>query len=193
MPTKNEIIEQWFKEGLVQNIVKKVSRNSDDQKWDDLVQIVYSYMLEKPEELIQKINDDGSYKYLAARMVMRQITSYRSKWYYDTRRFWAFSLGDEVPGYSHAKAPEEEELISLYRDISVMLTPEEKELVDLYLVFGSVAEVAKSKGYTDLHGAETQALRRKYKRVFAELRKIRASEQEGWKPVALKGRKKKVK
>lgn len=189
--TKNEIIETWFREGLVQNIVRKVSKGSDDQKWDDLAQIVYVYLLEKPEELIQKIYKDGTYKYLAASMVMRQVTSKRSKWYYDTRRFWAYSLGDEIPEYLNAKNPNEEEVISLYNDMKPVLTQEEREMVDMYIVFGSVREVARAKfgKGVDLHSGEVQALRRKYKKVFARLRLLRATMQKGWKPTALKGRK----
>lgn len=189
--TKNEIIEIWFREGLVQNIVRKVSKGSDDQKWDDLVQIVYVYLLEKPEELIQKIYKDGTYRYLAASMVMRQVTSKRSKWYYDTRRFWAYSLGDEIPEYLNAKNPSEEELIELYNDIKPLLTEEERELIDVYIIFGSVREVARAKmgRGVNLHSGEVQALRRKYKKVFARLRLLRATMQKGWKPTALKGRK----
>lgn len=189
--TKNEIIEIWFREGLVQNIVRKVSKGSDDQKWDDLVQIVYVYLLEKPEELIQKIYKDGTYRYLAASMVMRQVKSTRSKWYYDTRRFWAYSLGDEIPEYLNAKNPSEEEVISLYKDMKPVLTQEEREMVDMYIVFGSVREVARAKfgKGVDLHSGEVQALRRKYKKVFARLRLLRATMQKGWKPTALKGRK----
>lgn len=183
MLTKNEIIEQWFNEGLVQKIVKKVSKGSTDAKWDDLIQIVYIYLLEKPEELIQKMHEDGSYKYLAARMVMRQITSYRSKWYYDTRRFWAYSLGDEVQGYLNAKAPDEEEMIALYKDIADIIPKEDKELVDTYLMYGTVREVARAKfgEDIDLHSAEVQTLRRRYKKIFANLRLLRAAEQKGWK------------
>lgn len=189
--TKNEIIEIWFREGLVQNIVRKVSKGSDDQKWDDLVQIIYVYLLEKPEELIQKIYKDGTYRYLAASMVMRQVTSKRSKWYYDTRRFWAYSLGDEIPEYLNAKNPSEEEVISLYKDMKPLLTEEERELIDVYIIFGSVREVARAKfgKGVDLHSGEVQALRRKYKKVFARLRLLRATMQKGWKPTALKGRK----
>ena len=189
--TKNEIIETWFKEGLVQNIVRKVSKGSDDQKWDDLVQIVYVYLLEKPEELIQKIYKDGTYRYLAASMVMRQVKSTRSKWYYDTRRFWAYSLGDEIPEYLNAKNPSEEEVISLYKEMKPVLTQEEREMVDMYIVFGSVREVARAKmgKGVNLHSGEVQALRRKYKKVFARLRLLRATMQKGWKPTALKGRK----
>ena len=189
--TKNEIIEIWFREGLVQNIVRKVSKGSDDQKWDDLVQIVYVYLLEKPEELIQKIYKDGTYRYLAASMVMRQVKSTRSKWYYDTRRFWAYSLGDEIPEYLNAKNPSEEEVISLYKDMKPVLTKKEREMVDMYIVFGSVREVARAKfgKGVDLHSGEVQALRRKYKKVFARLRLLRAIMQKGWKPTALKGRK----
>lgn len=189
--TKNEIIEIWFREGLVQNIVRKVSKGSDDQKWDDLVQIVYVYLLEKPEELIQKIYKDGTYRYLAASMVMRQVKSTRSKWYYDTRRFWAYSLGDEIPEYLNAKNPSEEEVISLYKDMKPVLTQKEREMVDMYIVFGSVREVARAKfgKGVDLHSGEVQALRRKYKKVFARLRLLRATMQKGWKPTVLKGRK----
>lgn len=189
--TKNEIIEIWFREGLVQNIVRKVSKGSDDQKWDDLVQIVYVYLLEKPEELIQKIHKDGTYRYLAASMVMRQVKSKRSRWYYDTRRFWAYSLGDEIPEYLNAKNPNEEEVISLYKEMKPVLTQEEREMVDMYIVFGSVGEVARAKfgKGVDLHSGEVQALRRRYKKVFSRLRIIRATMQKGWKPTALRGRK----
>ena len=187
MPTKNEIIEQWFKEGLVQKIVRKVSRGSDDPKWEDLVQIVYIYLLEKPEELIQKMYADGTYKYLAARMVMRQITSYRSKWYYDTRRFWAYSLGDEIPEYLNAIDKTERELTELYRDLSRFLTDEEREMVELYLVYGSVSDMGKANGIDNIKGAEGQAYRKRFKKVLSKLRLLRAAEDKGWKPSSRTG------
>ena len=185
--TKNEIIEQWFREGLVQNIVKKVSRNSKDSKWDDLVQIVYLYLLNKPDELIQKIYSDGSYKYLAARMVMRQITSYRSKWYYDTRRFWAYSLGDEIPEYTNAVDKTEKELYQLYNDLKSHLTEEEREMIEMYLYYGSVADMGKAKGIYNIKSAEGQAYRKKFKKTVDKMRLLRASEDKGWKPAVRTG------
>ena len=53
--TKNEIIEQWYREGVVQDVLRNIVGNSADPKYDDLVSIVYMALLEKPEELIQKL------------------------------------------------------------------------------------------------------------------------------------------
>lgn len=185
--TKNEIIEQWFREGVVQNIVRKVSKGSTDAKWDDLVQIVYMYLLEKPDELIHKMYEDRSYNYLAAKMVMRQVTSYHSKWYYDTRRMWAYNLGDEVPGYFNAVDKTEKELTELYNDLANYLTDDERETVGLYLYYGSVVDMAKAKGIDNIRSAEGQAYRRNFKKVIDKLHLLRASEEKGWKPSPRKG------
>lgn len=156
--TKNEIIEKWFREGAVQKVVKKVSHYNKDSKFDDLVQIIYMYLLEEPEEKIQELEAKGQYMFFIARMVMVQATSARSRFYYQQRLF-SHRTTEEDTNIAVAE-PEE-----LSRDMEKVekaleyLTPKERAVFEQYRYFGSMKEMAKVEGV-------------KYRTMNARVRKV---------------------
>lgn len=142
--TKNEIIEQWFRENVVQDIVRKVTNGKQDAKYDDLIQIVYVYLLEKPDDFIESLYNSGEYKYFIARMVMLQLTSPRSKHYYHLRRFSAKSSKYD---YNKPDDTEEgnEDREQLYQ-LMDLLPEEDREILQLYDYYGSKKEIMARSG-----------------------------------------------
>ena len=144
--TKNEIIEKWFRENVVQDIVRKVTDGKQDAKYDDLISIVYMYLLQKPEELIQELYQNGQYKYFISKMVMLQLTSTRSKHYYHIRRFSAHS--SEYDLNKPATDDDKGEIEKIYELID-LLPDDEKEVIRLYDFYGNRKEVTKHLGLSD--------------------------------------------
>ncbi|MBO7323643.1 MAG: sigma-70 family RNA polymerase sigma factor [Methanobrevibacter sp.] len=139
---KNEIVEKWFREGVVQSIVKKASNGKKDAKYDDLISIVYLYLLEKPEELIQQLYQNGQYRYFIARMVMLQLTSPRSNHYYTIRRFSALSSEYDVNKPDNSDEEERKEL----EEVIELLPEDDKEWLKLYDYYNSKKEVVEHTG-----------------------------------------------
>lgn len=79
--TKNEIIEKWWKEGVIQKTVKHY-KGID---WNEVISVVVADLCEKDEVLIQQLHDSGDYKYYIARMVANQIKSYNSPFRWQNR------------------------------------------------------------------------------------------------------------
>ena len=141
--TKNEIIEQWFRGNVVQDIVKKVSNGSNDAKYDDLVSIVYLFLLEKDEGFIQDLYEKGQYRYYISRMVMLQLISPRSRWYYQTRLF--SSRSSEYDVNKPDSTTENEQKQQLYELIDLM-PPLDAKILTLYDYYGTKVEVGKELG-----------------------------------------------
>ena len=68
--TRNEIIEKWYKEGIVEDIC----RNLKVKHTDDLIQLVYLALLKLNDEVFFKIHENGEYKYYIARIAMNSIS-----------------------------------------------------------------------------------------------------------------------
>lgn len=79
--SKEQILDKWFREGVVQNIVKHY-KGID---WEEAISIVYLSLCEKDEALIQHLYETNTYRFFIARMVSNQIKSYDSTLYRNTR------------------------------------------------------------------------------------------------------------
>lgn len=75
--TKNEIIEQWAKDKVVEDIAKHYNAEC----LDDLCQMIYLDLLQKDDSIIQELNDNGQYKFFISRMISNQVKSYNSPFY----------------------------------------------------------------------------------------------------------------
>lgn len=65
--------------------MEKIVRKFNINNKEDLSQYIYLQLLEKPESLIQELQDTNTYLYYIARIVTNQIKSYDSKLYYESR------------------------------------------------------------------------------------------------------------
>lgn len=143
--TKNEIIEQWFRQGVVQDIVKKVSNGARDAKFDDLVQIVYLNLLQKDEKIIRDLYESGQYKYYIARMVMLQAISNKSPFYQQVRNFSARSSELDYNKLSDS----DNDFLYQVKELMKDLTEEEIAWVESYAELGTKADVAKQTGLSE--------------------------------------------
>ena len=78
----NKTVEAIAKEKVVEEIVGNVAKDSKDEDLKDLVQDVYMTLMEKDEDLLQSIYDRGQINYFITRLVMNNINSVTSRFYY---------------------------------------------------------------------------------------------------------------
>ena len=143
--TKNEIIEQWYREGVVQDVLRNIMGNSVDPKYDDLVSIVYMALLEKPEELIQKLYATGNYKYYISRVVNIQVKFPSSTFQWNILRHSQNSTQIDSPVMQIADKKPFEEWDAAMEYIN-LLEERDRETIELYLKFGTQADAAKALG-----------------------------------------------
>ena len=170
--TKNDIIECWFRDNIVQDIVKEVTDGAHDAKYDDLVQMIYLSLLEKDEELIQNLHYNGQYKYYISKMVMLQIASKNSRLYYQLRRFSAASSPyDANHPYEDEEALELRESWQQLQRYIDALDNIDREYMDALFTFGTQKEVAKEMGITE------GAANKRFQRIYKRLRWMRDAEE----------------
>lgn len=130
--SKNEIVESWYREGVVQDIVRKFSRHSKDRsKWEDLISIVYLSLLEKEEEVIQQLQETGTYRFYIARMVCNQVKSSESSWYYKVLRYGKCAV--VFDGWENAFSYREDEDMKVVREYVDGLEGEYAMIADILM------------------------------------------------------------
>lgn len=143
--TKNEIIEQWYREGVVQDVVRNIVGDSADPKYDDLVSIVYLALLEKPDELIQHLYTTGSYKYYISRVVKIQVKYPNSTFQWCVLRHSQKSTQIDATVMQIAEKQSSEAWEAAMEYIN-LLKERDREPIELYLKFGTQTEAAKAAG-----------------------------------------------
>lgn len=87
--TKNEIIEQAKREHLVEGIIENVKNfNDTKQNLEDLAQDIYLILLE--DDKVERLYNEGKLKYYIVRIVLNQVRSNTSAFFYDYKR-WDFA------------------------------------------------------------------------------------------------------
>lgn len=79
---KQRIIERLANEKTIRTIIQNVAKDSNDPDLDDLEQDIMLELLEKDEELIDSLDEKGQLNYFITRMVMNNIMSKTSRFYY---------------------------------------------------------------------------------------------------------------
>lgn len=82
--TKFEIIEEIARDRMIEDIIGNLKASASEKKQDlqDLKQMIYLELLEKDSETIEKMYDKGCLKYFVTRMIINNIQSKTSKYYY---------------------------------------------------------------------------------------------------------------
>lgn len=75
-------IKKIAEQHIVESVVKNVTNNSKDEDLKDLCQDVYLTLMEKDEELIKSIYDREQITYYITRIVINNIKSRTSRFYY---------------------------------------------------------------------------------------------------------------
>lgn len=78
----NKIVERIAKEGLVESIIRNITKNSKDEDLRDLANDIYLELLEKSEDCLMGIYERGQINYFLTRIVLNNINSKTSRFYY---------------------------------------------------------------------------------------------------------------
>lgn len=81
------VVERIAKQKLVEEIVGNITNNSNDEDLKDLVNDIYLDLLEKPKEMLSGIYERNQMNYFITRMVMNNINSIHSRFYYVYGRY----------------------------------------------------------------------------------------------------------
>ena len=92
---KYRIVEQVAKERRVEGIIANVC-HSDAPEMQDFAQMIYLALLEKEDELIERLHDRGQMDYYIAAMVQRQWNTDHSA-FRDLFYKWQSKAGDREP------------------------------------------------------------------------------------------------
>lgn len=77
-----KILEKIATERLVENIISNVTKNVNDEDLNDLAQDVYLTLMEKDEDLLMGIYERGQINYFLTRIILNNINSKTSRFYY---------------------------------------------------------------------------------------------------------------
>ena len=82
--TNTQIIEKIAKEKKVEELIRNISKQPDitQRHLDDLSQDIYIQLLEKPPTLIETLYEKNELTYYIARMLVNNIHSTLSPYYY---------------------------------------------------------------------------------------------------------------
>lgn len=79
------IIEKIAKDKIIEQIIRNVTKNHSED-YNDLAQDLYSVLLEKDCDLIEEIYEKGQLNYYITRLVINNINSKTSRFYYTYRK-----------------------------------------------------------------------------------------------------------
>lgn len=81
--SKNEIIERWANERLVENLIEGITKKPLDENTKDLANDIYLSLLLKDDKLIEGLEKTNTYKFFIVRALTNQLFSVRSPYYTD--------------------------------------------------------------------------------------------------------------
>lgn len=99
--TKNEVIEELSKEGIVEKIVYKLlssSKNRFDAP-DDLIQDIYLLLMEKEDELVISLYNKNQLGFYLLKIARNQLLSQNSPYY--TKYIKFRSRSDDISEAAH--------------------------------------------------------------------------------------------
>lgn len=82
----SKLIETIAKQHIVEDIIMNVVKDSKDEDYKDLVQDVYMTLLEKDNEILTAIYERNQINYFITRIVLNNINSKTSRFYYTYRK-----------------------------------------------------------------------------------------------------------
>ena len=80
--TKKEIIGKLAREGKVKEAINNIAKDSNDTDLFDLEQDTYIQLLEKDDDIIEKLYEDGQLMWYVTRILLNNIHSKTSPFYY---------------------------------------------------------------------------------------------------------------
>lgn len=96
---RNDIITEIYKSDIVNEVISnisKVSKNDFERYYlNDLAQDIYMELLQKDEELLNKMYTDGSLNFYIIRIIKNNICSTTSRYHYLYRR-WFSNIDENI-------------------------------------------------------------------------------------------------
>ena len=77
-----KVVELIVKEKILDQIINNIAKNAKDEDLNDLKQDIYLELLEKNEEWLFGIYERGQMNYYLTRIVLNNINSKTSRYYY---------------------------------------------------------------------------------------------------------------
>lgn len=84
--SRDEIIAELGKDKVVEEIVHNIAQKKDDTL-NDLIQDIYVDLLLKPSEKIEQLYDNNQLKFFITKMVLNNVNSKNSPYYYKYKKF----------------------------------------------------------------------------------------------------------
>jgi hypothetical protein len=78
----NKLIEKIANEKIVEGIINNIAKDTSDEDLKDLANDIYLELLEKNEDCLLAIYDRGQIQYYLTRIVLNNINSKTSRFYY---------------------------------------------------------------------------------------------------------------
>lgn len=82
----NKAVETIAKEGIVEEIVRNITKDSNDEDYKDLISDIYLALLEKDEATIEEMIQNKQIHFYISRMVVNNIYSCTSPFFYNYRK-----------------------------------------------------------------------------------------------------------
>lgn len=82
----NKLLETIAKQHIVEDIIKNVVKNTKDEDYKDLAQDIYLTLMEKDQDLLTAIYERNQINYFITRIILNNINSKTSRWYYIYRK-----------------------------------------------------------------------------------------------------------
>ena len=92
---QGKIITTIYNSGMIGEIIHNISWSISSVNEDDLTQDILLHLCELPEEKVVKLYNDAKIKYFVAKMLLNQLNSKTSSYYYKYRR--PSLLSSELP------------------------------------------------------------------------------------------------
>lgn len=92
---QSRIIDELYRSGIVGEIIHNISWTISNTNEDDLTQDVFLHLCELPEYKVVKLYNEAKLKYFVTKMLLNQLNSKTSSYYYKYRR--PSLLSSELP------------------------------------------------------------------------------------------------
>ena len=85
--TSNQIINELAKNKVIEKLVANISPDDNSQDNQDLSQLIYLTLLEKPNPLIEDLYSKGELIFYVIRIITRNVYSTTSPYYRTIKKF----------------------------------------------------------------------------------------------------------
>ena len=93
--TKQEIIGEWARNRIVEQLLSTQTRHNGNPYIGDLAQDIYIILLNEDDELVERLYREGALAYYTIRIIKNNLCSTTSEFYYKYQRFR--KLTNELP------------------------------------------------------------------------------------------------